>query len=411
MTWYKWASIAGGVFIGARLLKAVPHQYEEIAALCAFLLVFVAIPLLMRKARSSAESASAENQVSAQDLLKNTTEYSLYLRSFESDGTRPGDHLLRRHLFDAYGMPEEQYEVSLISKLNIIAPVIAIGRPASNNKTQLGAARYYIADDENWQDKVKELIDTAKLIVIRADVFTPGLVWELETIRKRRNFYNTSIILSTAPNRSEVYHTLLTLLPSGIKECLPTDVGKIKALYIDSDRECQILEKSFALTSSEEEWVNEEVIKLLREDSRNTPNVSGDNYRYSAAGIRCWHREGIGMTPRNSYAGKVLISNEKFIFLSSGSSQINKIMEQGGKSASENITQGLNIQSVDAEGSIQIDKRSLLSVDIKGSLVQTPHLRVKYQSDNVEKWYSLAFDGMERNTIDNLTEMAEHLHL
>lgn len=49
-------------------------------------------------------------------------------------------------------------------------------------------------------------------------------------------------------------------------------------------------------------------------------------------------------------------------------------------------------------------------MDVKGSLVQTPHLRIKYQSDDREKWCSLAFDGMERNTIDNLTEMAEHLH-
>jgi hypothetical protein len=410
MAWYKWALIAGGILICAHLLKAVPRQYEEVAALGAFLLVFVAIPLLMRKARSSAESASAENQVSAQDLLNNCTQYSLYLRSFESDGTRPGEHILRRHLFDAYGMPEEQYEVSLISTLNIIAPVIAIGRPASSSKTQLGAARYYVTDDENWQDKVKELIEAAKLIVVRADAFTPGLEWELETIRKNRNFKNTSIILSTAPNRSDVYHTLLTLLPSGIKEGLPTDVGKIQALYIDSSGECQTLEKSFGITSSVEEWVNEEIIKLVREDSRNTLNVRGNKYKFSAAGVRCWHREGLGMTTRKSYAGKVLISNEKFIFLSSGASQIGKIMKQGSKNASENLTQGLNLQAVDAEGSIQVDKRSLLSVDVKWSLVQTPHLRVKYQSDNGEKWCSLAFDGMERNTIDNLTEMAKHLH-
>ena len=80
MAWYKWALIAAGVFVGARLLKAVPRQYEEVAALCAFLAVFVAIPLLMRKARSSAESASAENQVTAQDLLNDSGEYSLYLK-------------------------------------------------------------------------------------------------------------------------------------------------------------------------------------------------------------------------------------------------------------------------------------------------------------------------------------------
>jgi len=410
MARYKWVLIAGGLFIGARLLKAVPRQYEDLAGIGAFLLLFIAVPLLMRKARASAESTAAEYQVSAQEIASNSSgEYSLYLRSFKSDGTRPGDSVLRRHLFDAYGMPEQQYEVSMVSKLNFIAPVIAIGRPSSNETTQIGAARYYVPDDEDWQDEVRDFVVEAKLIVVRIDVITPGLKWELAAIKNERSFNNTVIILSTAFNRADVYQKLLTFLSSDLREVLPIDVGAIQAFYVDSKGACYVLEKRFGVFCSVEEWVTDQIVKIAREDFNNTPSERSNEYLYSMAGVRCWHREGIGMTLQNSYAGKVLISNEKLLFLSSGSSLIGNIIQQGSPIASENLTHGLNLQAAEAEGSIQIDSRSLLSVDVIDSLSQSHHVRLKYQSKDGEEWCSLAFDGKGRNTVDNLTEMAKYL--
>ncbi len=71
-------------------------------------------------------------------------------------------------------------EVALVSDLERIGPVLAIGRPGEK-LAHLGAARLYVTD-EDWQTIAQRLMASARLVVIRAGN-TPGLRWELARAR------------------------------------------------------------------------------------------------------------------------------------------------------------------------------------------------------------------------------------
>ena len=71
-------------------------------------------------------------------------------------------------------------EVALVSDLERIGPVLAIGRPGEK-LAHLGAARMYVTD-EDWQTIAQRLMASARLVVIRAGN-TPGLRWELARAR------------------------------------------------------------------------------------------------------------------------------------------------------------------------------------------------------------------------------------
>ncbi|MEM1296020.1 MAG: hypothetical protein AAGH89_11690 [Verrucomicrobiota bacterium] len=86
----------------------------------------------------------------------------LYLRSFADDKT-------------VY-LEEEQ----LAGVFGPAGPFVAIGRPGER-LPQLGAARLYVAD-EDWQDRVLELMQRAQLVVLFGGE-TPGLGWELRQLR------------------------------------------------------------------------------------------------------------------------------------------------------------------------------------------------------------------------------------
>lgn len=70
----------------------------------------------------------------------------------------------------------------MVERLNRIGPVLEIGRPGEKLGTT-GSARLYVADDD-WQSIAGELMERARLVVIRAGN-TPGLRWELERVRRK----------------------------------------------------------------------------------------------------------------------------------------------------------------------------------------------------------------------------------
>jgi hypothetical protein len=89
----------------------------------------------------------------------------LYLRSFEDDG-----HAARR-----YGSLTE--EEQLAKALAWVGPLVAVGRPGES-LPHVGAQRIYLADDE-WQQRVAELIPQSRLVVLRTGS-TAGFRWEVE---------------------------------------------------------------------------------------------------------------------------------------------------------------------------------------------------------------------------------------
>ncbi len=172
---------------------------------------------LMQVRRFKAKSA---DEVKQQDLRPPV----IYLRSFKDDQkasmvTPMGGLTV---IFPSYVTEEEQ----IATAINKIGPFLAIGQPGEplldlrdiHNNTglsgaqkkraetwrrlklalqmspliflmpqdkvlpDLGAARTYVGDHE-WQDKVKDLLSQAQLIVLRAGE-TDNLLWEVETVAR-----------------------------------------------------------------------------------------------------------------------------------------------------------------------------------------------------------------------------------
>ena len=101
----------------------------------------------------------------------------LYLRSFADDSNAlMGDQsFVERHgaILASPVTPEQE----IADILDAIGPVVAIGKPGEP-LPELGAARLYVSD-EQWQAKVRELMGSASLVVVRLGS-SPGLLWEIE---------------------------------------------------------------------------------------------------------------------------------------------------------------------------------------------------------------------------------------
>ena len=96
-------------------------------------------------------------------------EFVLYLRSFTDDvaGSR---------LSWGGGLSmEEQF----VRTLNQIGPVVTIGSPGEA-QPHAGAYRLYL-DNTSWQQSVEQLLEKAKLVVIRTGL-SGGLHWEIERV-------------------------------------------------------------------------------------------------------------------------------------------------------------------------------------------------------------------------------------
>ncbi len=96
----------------------------------------------------------------------------LYLRSFQAD-----------QLDEALRSSERPWteETEMVANLEVIGPVLAIGKPGEK-LSHLGAARLYVSDLE-WQNVVRQLMEGVRLVVIRVGN-TPGIQWELSCARE-----------------------------------------------------------------------------------------------------------------------------------------------------------------------------------------------------------------------------------
>lgn len=95
--------------------------------------------------------------------------FILYLRSFYADSvtSKSAERLLK---------PEQTEEQLLVSILDDIAPVVAIGRPHDTYLPK-GADRLYLSD-EIWKERVTELVHSAEFVALRLGA-TNGFWWEV----------------------------------------------------------------------------------------------------------------------------------------------------------------------------------------------------------------------------------------
>jgi hypothetical protein len=137
----------------------------------------------------------------------------LYLRSFKDD------EITSRPIRDT-GMPisftEEEY---LVDVLKDFGPCLAIGQPGET-LPDLGAARIYVPDD-TWQDKVRELLLSSKLVVLRAGQ-TPNFLWEVE--QSIRNVSPQNIII-LIPKMENLYNRFRKLAVGYFPQSLPEEIG------------------------------------------------------------------------------------------------------------------------------------------------------------------------------------------
>ncbi len=127
-----------------------------------FVLARLCFRLARRMSRRRREMTFSEQQAVASPFI-------LYLRSFYADAvtSRSAERLLK---------PEQTEEQLLVSILDDIAPVIAIGRPHDTYLPK-GADRLYLSD-EVWQERVTELAHSAELVALRLGS-TRGFWWEV----------------------------------------------------------------------------------------------------------------------------------------------------------------------------------------------------------------------------------------
>ncbi|HEV3040935.1 MAG TPA: hypothetical protein VHA33_24420 [Candidatus Angelobacter sp.] len=106
----------------------------------------------------------------------------LYLRSFKADARGQPQAVPGALPTFLVQLSRKSFEEKLARTLDSIGPFIAIGDPKESVPPS-GAARLYLSNEE-WQERVTELLDRAGFIVIQAGD-SEGLVWELDTILKK----------------------------------------------------------------------------------------------------------------------------------------------------------------------------------------------------------------------------------
>ena len=99
-------------------------------------------------------------------------EFVLYLRSFTDDVA--GSRLV--------GVGGLSMEEQFVRTLNQFGPVMTIGSPGEA-QPHAGAYRLYL-DNTSWQQSVEQLLEKAKLVVIRTGL-SSGLHWEIERVVRR----------------------------------------------------------------------------------------------------------------------------------------------------------------------------------------------------------------------------------
>ena len=148
-----------------------------------------------RSAYDAGQVADAEAHLQAlkDEAARTPAAPVLYLRSFTDD-----DRAARRH-----GVLTE--EEQLAKALAWLGPLLAVGRPGET-LPHVGAQRIYLKDEE-WQQRVAELMAQARLVVLRTGS-TSGLHWEVE---QALSALSPERLLLVADDRHELQAVLRTI--------------------------------------------------------------------------------------------------------------------------------------------------------------------------------------------------------
>jgi hypothetical protein len=87
--------------------------------------------------------------------------------------------------------------------------------------------------------------------------------------------------------------------------------------------------------------------------------------------MRCWNSAKAGFTKFNTYLGKIIVTNQRFIFLSSGVSKLGTIFAAnllgcaiiGPLLIGKSLTKGLELEALQNEGSYALTFNEIESID------------------------------------------------
>lgn len=151
----------------------------------------------------------------------------LYLRSFQDDGVAPKHADLTNLLGSAMCRTDEQ---KLVEGLKTMGPVVAIGKPREPIP-EVGAVRTYSSDSE-WQERVKSLMQTAQIVVIRCGT-TQSLLWELQTSIRHVRPERLLLWLMFTEKREDLWNHFCSTVQSWLPVKLPAKIGN--ALFLSFD--------------------------------------------------------------------------------------------------------------------------------------------------------------------------------
>ena len=153
----------------------------------------------------------------------------LYLRSFRDEEADKGlAGVLRSgaaagaspmsHSVVPWGTREQE---ALAVLLRQVGPYVAVGKPGEPIP-EVGAARMYLPDDE-WQARVGQLIDEARLVVVRAGA-TEGLRWEVgQLVRRARPTSLLFVLPADAGHYAAFRRWANEVLPRPLPESQPAE--------------------------------------------------------------------------------------------------------------------------------------------------------------------------------------------
>jgi general secretion pathway protein G len=175
-----------------------------------------------------------------------------------------------------FPMPTDEHKLALA--LRPIGPFIAIGQPGERHR-ELGAAREYVADEE-WQERVHDLLVESRLTVIRVGT-TEDLWWEVEealrTIPPERLLFVLPRDVSGWISRIQrffgrgptqavaAYARFREITGKYLKHPLPEGLGDNNLLYFDAEAVPQLAtEPVMRVDSLSHRYIERSYWKILR---------------------------------------------------------------------------------------------------------------------------------------------------
>jgi hypothetical protein len=140
-------------------------------------------------------------------LCKDPRPPVLYLRPFARDSEAADAETIYEPGYQGQGfrgwLITRTEEEQIVHVLQTIGPVIAIGNP-EDKLPELGAARRYLGPGEDWQDVVRQWMVQSCVVVLHAGT-SPGLLWELRTVRHMLSHEQLLILLSMNYEEYELF--------------------------------------------------------------------------------------------------------------------------------------------------------------------------------------------------------------